>query len=139
MNKIAKITMITLVTGLVGFTAVNANANWGGQRGYCNQSGMTNGMPMRMKQNGPKGHKGRFMRQDLDLSIDEAKILMQARLIRHGNDRLKVGSVTEKDATTYLVKIVTLDDSLVREMEIDRNTGRPVGAGRGARAGFMQQ
>jgi hypothetical protein len=139
MNKIAKITMITLVTGLVGFTAVNANAYWGGQRGYCNQSGMTNGMPMRMKQNGPKGQKGRFMRQDLDLSIDEAKILMQAHLIRRGNDRLKVGKVTVKDDTTYLVQIVTVDDSLVREMEVDRNTGRPVGAGFGARAGARLQ
>ncbi len=139
MNRLAKITVVSVIASMAGVASVNANANWDGQRGYCNQSGMTNGMPMRMNQKGRKGHKGRFMQQDLDLSIDEAKILMQARLIRHGNDRLKVGSVTEKDATTYLVKIVTLDDSLVREMEIDRNTGRPVGAGRGARAGFMQQ
>lgn len=124
--------MLTLITGLVGFTAVNANANWGGQRGYCNQSDMSNGMPVRMKQ---KGNQGRFMQQDLDLTIDEAKILMQAHLIRRGNDRLKVGSVTEKSDTSYLVKIVTLDDSLVREIEIDRNTGRPVGAGQGARPG----
>jgi hypothetical protein len=138
MNKIAKVTMITLMTGLVGFTAVNANANWGGQRGYCDQSGMANGMPMRMNQKGNKSQKGRFMQQDLDLSIDEAKILMQARLIKRGNDRLKVGKIIEKDDTTYLVQIVTVDDSLVRELEIDRNTGRPVGAGPGARKGFTQ-
>jgi hypothetical protein len=142
MNKIAKITMITLVAGLVGFTAVNADAYWGGQRGYCNQTGMANGagmnngMPMRMKQ---KGQKGRFMNKNLNLTTDEAKTLVQARLIMRGNDRLKVGKVTEKDDTTYLVQIVTVDDSLVRELEIDRNTGRPLGAGRGARAGFMQQ
>jgi len=141
MNKLAKVTIITVISGLASLTAVNANAAWGapGQGGYCNQSGMVNGMPMRMKQKGQKGHRGRFMQQDLDLSLDEAKILAQAHLIRRGNDRLKVGSVTEKSDKTYLVKIVTVDNSLVREMEIDRNTGRPVGAGPGARADAKQQ
>ena len=141
MNKIAKITMITLMAGVVGFTAVNANANWGGQRAYCNQSGMANAAGMN---NRPMGFKqfnkqGRFQNQDLNLTTEEARTLVQARLIMRGNDRLKVGKVSEKDESTYLVQIVTVDDSLVREMEIDRNSGRPVGAGRGARAGFMQQ
>lgn len=144
MNKLAKVTIITVISGLASLTAVNANATWGapGQGCYCNQSGVANGMPMRMKQKGQKGQKGakgRYMKQDLDLSLDEAKILAQAHLIKRGNDRLKVGSVTEKSDKTYLVKIVTVDNSLVREMEIDRNTGRPVGAGPGARADAKQQ
>jgi hypothetical protein len=44
-----------------------------------------------------------------------------------GNDRLKVGQVAEKDKDTYVVDIVTVDDSLVRQVEVDRDNGLPRG------------
>jgi GDP-D-mannose dehydratase len=129
MNKLAKVTIITLIAGMAGFATVNASAYWNGQGGqpgqgaYCNQQGMRSGMPMRFN------HKqGRRAQQNLNLTADQAKILVQARLIRRGNDRLKVGEVTAKDDNTYAVQIVTLDNSLVREINIDRNTGFPTRA-----------
>jgi hypothetical protein len=33
MNKLAKITMITVIAGMTGIATLNASANWGGQRG----------------------------------------------------------------------------------------------------------
>ncbi|MCG8069205.1 MAG: hypothetical protein JAY84_15225, partial [Candidatus Thiodiazotropha taylori] len=55
------------------------------------------------------------------------KTLVSARLIMRGNDRLKVGQVTEKDDDTYLLDIVTVDNSLVRQIEVDRDNGLPRG------------
>ncbi len=129
MNKIAKITIISAIAGVTGLAAINANAYWDGQGrgGYCDQGRMQNQKSMQFKGNRQFGGR---QQKDLNLSADQAKTLMQARLIMRGNDRLKVGKVTEKDDTSYLVQIVTVDDSLVREVEIDRNTGRPVGKGR---------
>jgi hypothetical protein len=83
---------------------------------------MSNGMPMRYKHN--RGY-ARQNQKDLNLTADQARILVQARLIKRGNDRLKVGNVSVKDDNTYNVQIVTVDNSLVREINIDRNTGRP--------------
>ena len=71
--------------------------------------------------------QGRFSGADLDLNIEQAKTLVQARLIMRGNDRLKVGKVTKKDDDTFLVDIVTVDDSLVRQVEVDRENGLPRG------------
>lgn len=128
MNKIAKITIISAIAGVTGLAAINANAYWGGQGGrggYCDQGRMQGDTSMRFN----KGYRqfGRFQQKDLNLSADQVKTLMEARFIMRGDDRLKVGKVTEKDDTSYLVQIVTVDNSLVREIEVDRNTGRPVG------------
>ncbi|MDX2141969.1 MAG: hypothetical protein SFV19_01325 [Rhodospirillaceae bacterium] len=63
--------------------------------------------------------------RDLNLTADQAKKLAEATLIMGGNPRLKVGAVKEKDADTYVVDIVTVDNSLVTRREIDKHTGRP--------------
>jgi hypothetical protein len=41
-----------------------------------------------------------------------------------GNERLKVGDVTRTDDDTIVAEIVTVDDSLVQRLEIDRHSGR---------------
>ena len=41
-----------------------------------------------------------------------------------GNDRLMIGSVTTQGEDTYVVDVVTLDNSLVMQIEVDRDTGR---------------
>lgn len=71
----------------------------------------------------------RMNRPDLNLSADQARTLVSAQLIMRGNDRLKVGEVAEKDENTYSIQIVTLDGSLVREIEMDKHEGprRPHG------------
>ncbi|MBM3565833.1 MAG: hypothetical protein FJX42_06960 [Alphaproteobacteria bacterium] len=60
---------------------------------------------------------------DLKLTAQKVKTLLEARLIRHGNERLKVGQVVEKDAKTIAAEIVTVDGSLVEKIEIDKATG----------------
>jgi hypothetical protein len=123
MNKGLKITIISAVVATSGLFALasSADAGWGGQRGDCNRSGM-NGMPGMMQ---GRGQAGPAMNRNLDLTAEEAKTLVAARLIMRGNDRLKVGQVTEKDQNSYLVDIVTVDNSLVRQMVVDRNNGLP--------------
>lgn len=60
---------------------------------------------------------------ELDLSADDVRAHLEQSLKRHGNTRLKVGGITETDHDTIIADIVTLDDSLVQRMEIDRHTG----------------
>ena len=62
------------------------------------------------------------------LSIDDARKAVEQRLTWMGNDRLKVGKVEAKGETAYTAEIVTVDNSLVHTLEIDRKTGfmRPV-------------
>ena len=67
---------------------------------------------------------GRARNRDLELSADDVKKLAEAALVLQGNDRLKVGKVTEKDADTYAVDIVTREDSLVVTREVNKHSGR---------------
>ncbi len=60
---------------------------------------------------------------DKDLSADDVRARIERSLRWHGNERLKVGEVKELDDDTIVVEIVTLDDSLVDRLEVDRHTG----------------
>ena len=62
------------------------------------------------------------------LSIDDVRHFLEHRLARRGNKRLKLGEVTQTDDDTIVADVVTVDDSLVRRMQVDRHTGlmRPV-------------
>jgi hypothetical protein len=73
-------------------------------------------------------HKGRNFdkNQNLELTSDEVRTLVASRLIYRGNDRLKVGEITEGEKNTFNVEIVTLDDSLVEVLSISSATGFPV-------------
>lgn len=133
MNKLIKISAIAITTaafGLASLTAVASRGNDG--EGYGGQHGqmMGQGSGMMMGQGSGYGmgkHMGKGMgynmNRALDLSADEVKTLIEARMIMHGNDRLKVGKVSQKDDQTYLVDIVTVDDSLVRQIEVDKDNG----------------
>ena len=59
-----------------------------------------------------------------DLTVDGVTKLLEQRLSHMGNDRLKVGEVKAKDDDTITAEIVTVDGSLVRKLEFDRDTGR---------------
>jgi hypothetical protein len=61
--------------------------------------------------------------QNLNLSVDDVKDYLQRSLAWHGNSRLKVGDVKEKDADTIQADIVTVDNSLVRRFVINRRNG----------------
>jgi len=72
------------------------------------------------------GHgKRRFFRDDLNLTVEDVKDILEGRLAWQGNKNLKVGKVKAKDDKVVLAQIVTKDGSLVQQLEIDRNTGRP--------------
>ncbi len=131
MNKFVKYSAIALAVSAMGVGAVNAS----GWYEDCPRGGPRFGQ---WDDDGPRGHFGMkrhgmqgpgmrgpgMMRPgNLDLSAEEVKTVVQARLIMHGNDRLQVGDVRAKDDDTYRVQIVTKDGSLVREIEVDRNTG----------------
>ncbi len=58
-----------------------------------------------------------------DLSVDDVRARIERSLKWHGNERLKVGEVKELDDDTIVAEIVTLDDSLVDRLEVDRHTG----------------
>jgi hypothetical protein len=91
-----------------GQEAANAVARRGGRQAAAHQRG------------GRPGGEDR----DLGLTADQAGTLISAQLIMQGNDRLKVGGVVSQGEDTYVVDIVTVDDSLVMQIEVDRDSGR---------------
>jgi len=85
---------------------------------------------------GQGGGPGMMMRQgamDLDagvvtpiqhLSTDDVRHYFEHRLKAMGNDRLKLGEVMQTDDDTITVDIVTVEDSLVDRLEVDRHSGQ---------------
>lgn len=58
------------------------------------------------------------------LSTDDVRHYFEHRLEAVGNDRLKLGEVTQTDEDTIAVDIVTVDNSLVDRLEVDPHSGR---------------
>lgn len=65
----------------------------------------------------------------LHLSTDDVARHFAQRLERYGNERLKLGEVKAVDEHTITVDVVTVDNSLVRRLSVDRDNGaiRPAG------------
>lgn len=100
----------------------------GYMRGACMQDGgmMGPGMKHGMKHGfGRGGCKGGAQALDTPLSVEDVRAKMEQRLEWRGNDRLKVGEVKELDEKTIVAEIVTVDNSLVEKIQIDKATGRP--------------
>jgi hypothetical protein len=57
------------------------------------------------------------------LTVEDVKSNLERWLAWQGNPRLKVGNVAEKDKATITAEIVTVDNSLVQKLEVDRRTG----------------
>lgn len=112
--------MTIVAVGLIAVTsaAMNVSAAWRGDPENCPRAAAG-----QMLNN--SGQPGRGVQRQLDLDATQAKKLVEARLIMRGNDRLKVGDVEQKDENTYLVDILTVDNSLVRQVEVDRHAGLP--------------
>ena len=69
------------------------------------------------------GHGKSAIQPDQDLSADDVRGRLERSLKWHGNKRLKVGEVKEIDDDTIVAEIVTLEDSLVQRLKIDRHSG----------------
>ena len=102
-------------------------------RGHMSQGRMSQGRMSQGRMHGKHGkmHGRRFIGRGLgkrrtkrELSVEEVRQVMEGRLAWRGNKRLKLGKVEAKDAKTIVVEVVTVDNSLVRRMEIDRKSGR---------------
>jgi hypothetical protein len=78
---------------------------------------------------GWSGLEGRRVLPMMQLSADDVRIFFERYLESLGNARLKVGKVTETDNDTIAAEIVTVDDSLVEQFEVDRHTGEIAAAG----------
>ena len=95
----------------------------GGQGGYMQGQGGHNFTKGFMNGNGFGDCQNVAQTLDTPLTIEDVTKNLTQRLDQRGNDRLKVGNVTETD-TTITAEIVTVDDSLVRKIEIDKTTGQ---------------
>ena len=86
------------------------------------QPGMMN--KMNMMGQGMMGHDfGARVVPSKHLSVEHVRHFLEHRLARRGNKRLKVGEVKEED-DAIIADIVTVDDSLVERIKVDRHTGR---------------
>ncbi|MEX2297131.1 MAG: hypothetical protein WD715_06955 [Dongiaceae bacterium] len=61
-----------------------------------------------------------------DLTVDDARHIMEHRLVAFGLPNLKVETVEETDDGTIIVDVVTKDGVLVQRLSVDRHTGRAV-------------
>ncbi len=65
-----------------------------------------------------------MMRGNRPLSPENVRDILEGHLAWMGHDRLKVGEITESGDGAYVAEIVTVDDSLVERVEVDRASGR---------------
>ena len=127
--------IVTTVIAVVGLTALGIGSSYA--HGPFGQGGPGSGMhqgqmmkhgygPMNMQGNMNRGNcqYGQTQTLQTPLTVDDVRANVEQHLQARGNDRLKVGAVTEQDADTIIAEIVTVDDSLVRKIQIDKATGR---------------
>jgi hypothetical protein len=58
-----------------------------------------------------------------ELTAEDVRHMLTWRLQAMGNKRLKLGDVKEADSGSIVADIVTVDDSLVERLKIDRRNG----------------
>lgn len=63
------------------------------------------------------------IRPVVHLSVEDVRHALEHRLEWRGNKRLKVGKVKATDDDTIVAEIMTLDDSLVELLKVDRHSG----------------
>ena len=97
-------------------------AGMGAGMGDRRMSGMMGSGIMGGATPGMGGLFGERVRPVMNLSVDDVRSYLTMRLERLNNKRLKVGDV-KSDEATITADIVTVDNSLVQELKIDRHTG----------------
>jgi hypothetical protein len=56
------------------------------------------------------------------ITVERARAMLEGVLAWHGNPRLKLGTVEEQNEDTIVAEILTVDDSLVQRLAINRAT-----------------
>ena len=126
----------TLVAGLAAAPSLYAQVSHGtsglnmSPGGTMGQGMMGRGMMGRgmmgqgMMDQGMMGHgSGEGVVPSKHLSADDVRHFLEHRLARRGNNQLKLGEVKEQDDDTIIANIVTVDESLVQRLKVDRHTG----------------
>jgi len=83
---------------------------------------MMGGMMDGPMSSGMGGLFGSHVVPKMNLSADDVRSYLTAQIDRLGNKRLKVGSVNA-DTGNIIAEVVTVDNSLVQRMQVDRSTG----------------
>ena len=86
------------------------------------QGMMSSGTPQSSAPVGMAALFGSRVTPMMNLSVDEVRTYLAAQLDRLGNKRLKVGDIKSDDGT-ITADVVTIDDSLVQRLKVDRHTG----------------
>lgn len=141
MTRFAKIAVLALAATALATGIATAEPHGGGP-------GTSMGMGPGMGMMGMGGDCPAYSAQtavDRKLTVAKVKAILEGHLAWHGNERLKVGKVAEKDGRTIAAEIVTVDGSLVQTLEIDKATGQGLfgrgmlGMGHGAGLGHRGQ
>jgi hypothetical protein len=91
----------------------------GGEMNCPMMGGMMQG---RMADAGMSGLFGTRVVPKLKLSADDVRGYLTEQIDRLGNKRLKIGKV-DADGTAITAEIVTVDNSLVQRVKVDRSSG----------------
>jgi hypothetical protein len=75
-----------------------------------------------MRRDGMSGLFGSRVVPTMNLSVDDVRGYLVAQLGRLGNKRLKIGNINA-DGGSITAEVVTVDNSLVERMKVDRSTG----------------
>ena len=86
------------------------------------QGGMGSGMMQGGMGSGGGAIFGSRATPMMNLSVDDVRGYLAVQLDRLNNKRLKVGDIKSEDGT-ITVDIVTVDNSLVQRLKVDRHTG----------------
>jgi len=95
-------------------------------RGGMMQGGSERFDMMRGGMGGGNRESGLFggrVRPVMNLAAEDVRSYLDSQLERLNNKRLKVGSINVED-NIITAEVVTLDNSLVQRLKVDRHTGR---------------
>jgi hypothetical protein len=93
----------------------------GGMMGSGQQGMMGQGMGG-MMQGGTGGWFGWRVTPMMNLSVEDVRGYLAVQLDRLNNKRLKIGDIKSDDGNVT-ADIVTIDNSLVQRLKVDRHTG----------------
>ena len=107
--------------GMMGGGCPMMSGKGSGQQGTMGQGMMGPGM----MQGGMPGMGGLFgsrVTPMMNLSVEDVRGYLAVQLDRLNNKRLKIGDIKSDDGTVT-ADIVTIDNSLVQRLKVDRHTG----------------
>lgn len=104
--------------GMMGHGMMGGDMMGRGQAGGMMGHGMMGGAPA-----GMEALFGSRVTPVMNLSVDDVRGYLGQQIARLANKRLKVGDIKATDDRVIIADIVTVDNSLVQRLKVDRRTG----------------